>query len=154
MHEFQDMISWCVWATFLWGILREWYEDSILWHSLERWELTISSGSLTLWISWISMDIMDIHGHFWICMDMDMVNIQMDIHVGYPCWISMLDIHVYYGYSTWVSILDMYGYGYGGYPKGYSKYRSKEDIHVYYGYPTLISCLDIHNIHVIQRTES
>ena len=60
------------------------------------------------------MDIMDIHGRFWICMDMDMVDIQMDIQK----WISILDIHVYFGYPTWISILDMYGCGYGGYPKG------------------------------------
>ena len=44
----------------------------------------------------VTLDIMDIHGynmnihvHFWICMDVDMVDIQMDIKNGYPCWISM-----------------------------------------------------------------
>ena len=45
-----------------------------------------------------TLDIMDIHGHFWKCLDMDMVDIQMDIQnrysFGYPCllWISNMDI--------------------------------------------------------------
>ena len=86
-------------------------------------------GHVWIWIWWIS---------------------NMDIQHGYPCYISMLDIHVYYEYPTWISFLDIYGCGYGGYPNGYPKYISIYDIHVYYGYPTWISCLDIHNI---QRTE-
>ena len=81
-------------------------------------------------------------------MDIDMVDIQMDIQNGYPCWISMSFMDIQHGYPN----LDMYGCGYGGYPKGYPKYISIWDIHVYYGYPTWISCLDIHNIHDIQRT--
>ena len=70
-----------------------------------------SSGILTLWISWISMDIMDIHGHYWICMDMDMVDIQMDIQNGYPCWISKMDIHVGYPCHLWISNMDIH-FGY------------------------------------------
>ena len=63
--------------------------------------------------------IMDIHGHFWICMDMDMdmVNIQMDIQsgypLGYPCllWISNMDFNFGYVWMWiwWIS-------------KGYQKY--------------------------------
>ena len=48
------------------------------------------------------MSIMDIHVHFWICMDMDMVDIQMDIQNGYPCWISMSIMDIQHGYPFWI----------------------------------------------------
>ena len=42
------------------------------------------------------MDIqVDIHHHFWICMDVDIMNIQVDI--------QQLDIHVHSWISTWIS---------------------------------------------------
>ena len=66
-----------------------------------------------------TLDIMDIHGHFWICMDMDMVDIQMDIHFGYVwMWIwciskriSKIHVHVGYPRLLWISNMDtMSGY--------------------------------------------
>ena len=45
---------------------------------------------------------MDIHAHFWICMDMDMVDIQMDIQNGYPRWISMSIMDIQHGYPFWI----------------------------------------------------
>ena len=49
---------------------------------------------------WISMSIVDIqHGYpFWICMDVDMVDIRKDIQNTYPCWISMSFWDIQHGY--------------------------------------------------------
>ena len=58
-----------------------------------------------------TLDIMDIHGHFWICMDMDMVDNQMDIQNGYTCWISMSIIDIQHGYHVWISITSMISSG-------------------------------------------
>ena len=54
-----------------------------------RMHVSSSRAAATIWES-DTLDIMDIHGyhgyhgHFWICMDMDMVDIQMDIRNTYP----------------------------------------------------------------------
>ena len=53
------------------------------------------------------MDVMDIHHHFWICMDMDMVDIQMDIQNGYPCCISMSIMDIQHAYHVWISMISM-----------------------------------------------
>jgi len=110
-----------------------------------------TSGSLTLWISWISMDIMDIHGHFWI---------YIWIWIWWIFWISMLEVlwisnmDIHFGYVWmwiwWISKRISKIHIHIGYP---CPYRISMDIHGYYGYPTWISCLDIHNIHDIQWTK-
>ena len=35
-------------------------------------------------------------------MDMDMMDIQMDIHFGYPFWISMPIMDIQHGYQFWI----------------------------------------------------
>ena len=79
---------------------------------------------------------MDIHGHFWICMDMDMVDIQMDIQNGYPCWISMPFIDIQHGYPFWICMdVDMVDI--------------QKDIQNTYPYRISMSIMDIqHGYHV------
>ena len=48
------------------------------------------------------MDIMDIHDHFWIHMDMDMMDIQMDIQKWISILISMSIMDIQPGYLFWI----------------------------------------------------
>ena len=71
----------------------------------------------------IQMDIqnihLDIHVHygypfrypFWICMDVDMVDIQKDIQNTYPYRISMSIMDIQHGYHNWISIISMISRG-------------------------------------------
>ena len=78
----------------------------------------------------------DIHDHFWICMDMDMVDIHMDIQNGYPCWTSMSILDIQHGYPFWICMdVDMADIQ-----------KDIQKIHIHIGYPCLlwISNMDIH----------
>ena len=78
----------------------------------------------------------DIHGHFWICMDMDMVDIHMDIQNGYPCWTSMSILDIQHGYPFWICMdVDMVDI--------------QKDIQNTYPYRISMSIMDIqHGYHV------